>query len=242
MDSFNIYKGYGKVDHLEGAQQPASHRYARRRAVIIAVSSLLLLTLILVSLIVVLSHKSGDADSDSDSDEYVDPIRYVCKVTQHQDTCFDAISTINSHPKPDPVAILSILLRSTMNDLRNHLALPKSLMSKVKDHRTVGALEDCGSLLNDAFGSLNKSATKLSAAPEGLTETEMSDLRTWISAAMTDQETCVDGLEEMESSVVEEMRKAVQGAKMGMSNSLAILANMDQLKRDMLKMCNQPKH
>ncbi|KAL8141933.1 hypothetical protein V2J09_014965 [Rumex salicifolius] len=239
MDSFSIYKGYGKVDHIDGEQQPFSHRYGRRRAVIIAASSLLLLTLILVCLIGVLHHESGD----SDDDEFVDPIRYACKFTPHQDACFGAISSINSHPKPDPVSLLSILLRSTMNELGNELALPKRLMSKVKDHRTVVALEDCGSLLNDAVGSLNQSAIKLSEAEEYLTETAMGDLRTWISAAMTDQETCLDGLEEMEASVVEEMRKGVQGAKVGMSNSLAILANMDDLKKDMIKMCHQqPRH
>lgn len=42
-------------------------------------------------------------------------------------------------------------------------------------------------------------------------------------------QTCVDGLEEMGSTAVDEVKMRVQRSKEYMSNSLAILSNMDSI-------------
>ncbi|KAK3195848.1 hypothetical protein Dsin_027158 [Dipteronia sinensis] len=39
-----------------------------------------------------------------------------------------------------------------------------------------------------------------------LTESKVNDIQTWISAAMINQETCLDGLEEMGSTAVDEVK------------------------------------
>lgn len=62
-----------------------------------------------------------------------------------------------------------------------------------------------------------------------MTESKIEDMRTWLSSAITDQETCLDGLEEMNSSVVEEVKNTMQPSKEFTSNSLAILANIKVL-------------
>ena len=59
-----------------------------------------------------------------------------------------------------------------------------------------------------------------------LTEENVGDLKTWIRGAMTNLETCVDGLEEMGSTVLDEVKAKVQKSKEYLSNSLAILANI----------------
>lgn len=62
-----------------------------------------------------------------------------------------------------------------------------------------------------------------------LTEMRISDLQTWISAAMTDQDTCLDGLAEMGSTAVGDFKLKVQKSQEYMSNSLAILNNIESL-------------
>lgn len=62
------------------------------------------------------------------------------------------------------------------------------------------------------------------------TRTKIRELNAWISAAMTDQETCVDGLEEMGSTVCDEVRKKVQLSKQCMSDSLAILGKIQPVE------------
>lgn len=62
-----------------------------------------------------------------------------------------------------------------------------------------------------------------------MTESKVNDMKTWISAAMTDQETCLDGLEEMQSAFKDEMKTAMEKSRELMSNSLAIIANMEMI-------------
>lgn len=108
--------------------------------------------------------------------------------------------------------------------------LPKDLISKSNEANTVSALSDCEKLFDDAVSQLNNSVASVADGSEKvLTEATIADVNTWISAAMTDQDTCLDGLEEMQSSVLSEVKSKVQMSKECMSNSLAILANMRSL-------------
>lgn len=94
-----------------------------------------------------------------------------------------------------------------------------------------GALGDCKALLEDALSRINDSASAMEAAPgeKVLTKVKISNIKTWISAAITDQETCLDGLEEMGSAVLDEVRAKLQISKELMSSSLAIVAHMKDL-------------
>lgn len=81
------------------------------------------------------------------------------------------------------------------------------------------------------MSGLSDSVSAMEVGAEGkvLTAEKVNDLQTWISAAMTDQETCADGLEEMGETVVDEVKRRMQKSKELMSNSLAILAKMETL-------------
>ncbi|KAL6983434.1 hypothetical protein U1Q18_016819 [Sarracenia purpurea var. burkii] len=118
-----------------------------------------------------------------------------------------------------------------MDELLNLSSMPKTLISKSNDPRTESALKDCVDLWGDALSQIGKSATTMVVGPREkmLTEEKIGDLKTWISAATTDQETCLDGLVEMGSTIVDEARAKVQRSKEYMSNSLAILSNIQTL-------------
>jgi pectinesterase inhibitor-like protein len=58
---------------------------------------------------------------------------------------------------------------------------------------------------------------------------KVNDIRTWISAAMTDQDTCIDGLEEMGSKFLDEIKAKIERSKEFLSISLAIIAKMQAL-------------
>ncbi|KAK6147537.1 hypothetical protein DH2020_018449 [Rehmannia glutinosa] len=56
----------------------------------------------------------------------------------------------------------------------------------------------------------------------------VSDVRTWLSTVITDQQTCLDGLTEFENislSIQEEINTSMQNATIFTSNSLAIISN-----------------
>ncbi|KAE8730732.1 hypothetical protein F3Y22_tig00002889pilonHSYRG00019 [Hibiscus syriacus] len=88
------------------------------------------------------------------------------------------------------------------------------------------SLSECPSPISRISLLCSMSAMK---AQPGLTKGKMSDIQTWISAAMTDQDTCNDGLEEMGWTAGDEVKSRARSFKESVSNSLAIAANMQNL-------------
>lgn len=70
---------------------------------------------------------------------------------------------------------------------------------------------------------------RVSPGEKALTEMKISDIQTWVSAAMTDQDTCIDGLEETGSPAVDELKTRMHKSQEYMSNTLAILNHIQSL-------------
>lgn len=235
MDSINFFKGYGKVNNPAGNQQPAPNR---RRRVLLAASLAVFLTVIVGAMIGALIHES--ATEPTEQEEQQNPasdsgesLKTVCSVTQYLDSCISSISALNDPPKSDPVHFFNLSLQASQRELAGLSSLPKALISKSNDPRAESALSDCVKMFDDSLSQVNRSAELMKVAVRPgeklLTEMRISDMQTWISAAMTDQETCLDGLDEMGSTAVDEVRARVHKSSEYMSNSLAILNNLKSL-------------
>lgn len=230
MDPINVFKGYGKVENLEDQSQPRNTNatIARTRKPLIttvAIFSILLLTLTIGLLLGALIHEveTEPPESPSLSSNSADSLKAVCNVTRYPESCFSSISNLTS-PKPtDPEAIFKLSLRVSIAELTKF----KTTVSNSNE----AALRDCQTQIEDALGRLGDSVAAMEVGPgeKVLTEAKISDLQTWISAAMTDQETCLDGLEEMKSTAVDEVRTKMQRSREYTSNCLAILANIHTL-------------
>ncbi|KAI3672424.1 hypothetical protein L6452_38512 [Arctium lappa] len=240
-ESINFVNGYGKVNPSDDettslpAQSPPSNR---RKSIAVIVSLLFFVAIVAATIGATVVHhrRSKPSESQSSSVKTTDSIKAVCAVTPHPESCFTEISSIDSDNNAvDPEIIFNLTLRLAVNELSNISSLPKTLISRSNDLRTGSALRDCATLFDDALSQLRQSVESMRVGtPAGeekvvLTEGKLGDLKTWISAAMTDQETCVDGLEEMGSTAVDEVKMRVQRSNEYMSNSLAILANIETL-------------
>ncbi|XP_073144435.1 pectinesterase 3 [Henckelia pumila] len=234
MESINFIKGYGKVIPPEEKEDPNSpqKRISHRRRRIIAISSAIFLTIAIVSLVAALVvHESTTESRESeDSTPLVSnsqaALKTVCSVTLHPDSCFSSISPLNTPPIDNtPLHFFNLSLQATIREVSNLSSLPQDF---IKDSP---ALKDCADLFSDAASQLENSAALLRVGPgeNPLTEMKISDIQTWVSAAMTDQETCIDGLEETGSTAVNDFKTRVQKSQEYMSNTLAILNHIQTL-------------
>ncbi|KAK9072405.1 hypothetical protein SSX86_008839 [Deinandra increscens subsp. villosa] len=203
------------------AQSPPSKRGTTVSAIII----LGLLAIIIGAIIGVMAvHPPEEKPSFVRAAE---SIKAVCAVTNDPESCFAEISSVDSRPSDhviDPEMIFDLTLKLAAHELANISSFPETLILDSTDLGSGSALRECASLFEDAVSQLSRAVESMG---EGwLTEGKVADLETWISAAMTDQESCVEGLEEMGSTAVDEVRLRMQRSSVGMSNSLAILANM----------------
>ncbi|MED6110400.1 hypothetical protein PIB30_042500 [Stylosanthes scabra] len=213
-------KGYGKVEEENESNQiqdQHKHYSYYSKSLIATLSTLAFLFLTLLFVVALVHHKPPESPTES--------IRVACNVTRYPNSCFTSLTSFLSNTTTtttttksmDPQGILSLSLRVSIHELSN-LASSSSLSV------------DCKELVDDAISRLNDSLSKVvKASAKGLTEVEMADARTWVSAALTDQQTCLDGLEEMGSSNATDVKTKIDRCGEYTSNALAILANIKVL-------------
>ncbi|KAL0341786.1 UNVERIFIED_CONTAM: Alanine aminotransferase 2, mitochondrial [Sesamum calycinum] len=225
MDTINSFKGYGKVDDLE---QAAFRSRIRKRIIILAISSLLLIALIIgvvAGTVVHNNNKSDSADVPSTQTSPPAALKSICSVTQYPDSCYSSLGSSNSS---DPEKIFQFSLSVVMGALEKVSTFPDEFMNKTDDPFVKEALSVCGTVLNDAVDSLNDSisAMNVGGGEKLLSVPRISDLQTWLSTVVTDQETCFDALEEVNATFVEEIKLLMKNSTEFASNSLAIVSKL----------------
>lgn len=234
MDSIKSFKGYGKVDEVE---QQAFKRKTRRRFIILTISILVLLIVIVGAVAGILIHKRSKSSPNTVPPTELTPsasLKAVCSVTQYPPSCFSSISSIASSNTTDPEVLFKLSLKVAIDELSRLSQYPSKLKAETNNTQLKSALVVCGSVFEDALDRLNDSATSLEVGKGEslLSESKIDDLKTWLSSAMTDQETCLDALEELNATkdfnatVMEEMRNAMKNSSEYASNSLAIVTKI----------------
>ncbi|KAL6996187.1 Pectinesterase 3 [Sarracenia purpurea var. burkii] len=231
MDTIKSFKGYGKVDELE---QRAFRRNTRKRLLILIVSAIVLVAVIIAAVAGTVIHNRNTAASDEVPSTPTSPaasIKAVCSVTHYPDSCVSSIQKLeSSNSTTDPEQIFKISLQVVLSELSSISSFPKSLMLKINDDRVKAALSVCQTVIDDAIDRMNDSISAMDAGKQGekiLSVKKIGDLTTWLSATITDQETCYDALEEVNSTaVLNNVRGIMKNSTEFASNSLAIVAKL----------------
>ncbi|XP_027124920.2 pectinesterase 3-like [Coffea arabica] len=229
MDTIKSFKGYGKVDPVE---EQAFRRKTRRRTVILLVSLLLLVALIVGVVVATVTHKKKNSKGNA-NDAPTSPsqsLRAICSVTVHPDSCYTSISSLEaSNSTTDPEKLFQLSLQVVHASLQKLSTLPQHWISDARDLPLKKALGVCQAVIDDAVDATDESLSSLNVS-EGdrlLTVDRVNDLKTWLSASLTDLETCLDSLEEVNATVLaEQVRTSSRNSTEFASNSLAIVSKL----------------
>ncbi|XP_051114488.1 pectinesterase 1-like [Andrographis paniculata] len=217
MDSVNSFKGYGKVDELEEA---AFRRKTRRRFIILSISLVVLIVLIIGVVAGTLARRNRSGEVPASPTSSSAAIKSLCSVTEYPESCFASLKASNS-TNPDEIFRLSLTV--VMDSLEKLSSFPDELAKRTEEPRVKAALKVCGTVLNDAVSVLNDS---ISSVSEDGGKVAVDDLKTWLSAVVTDQETCIDALEEVNSTFTGEVKHLMKNSTEFASNSLAIVSKV----------------
>lgn len=196
-----------------------------------------LITFTLLSLLLLLLALSPNQSLASSSSNYTDDTnassvprysRYVkdaCNVTRYQQLCLRTLWPFTIVAKNNSSKWARAGVAVTITDTKRILRL----LLKARNSSAVGkreriALSDCRELFVDSLDNLYKSLSVLRNLDADEFQQQMSDLATWLSAALTDEDTCLDGFEEtMSKSLTVRMikRKATRSMHL-CSNALAL--------------------
>ncbi|KAF7813966.1 Pectinesterase 3 [Senna tora] len=242
MESINSFKGYGKVDELE---QEAFRKKTRKRLIILIISSVILVALIIGAVAGTVIHNRNNSSSSSSSGDSAPhteltpaaSLKAVCDATRYPDSCRTSIASHLSYSNTttDPESLFKLSLLVAIDEVSKLATTYRSeLRANAKDPREQRAIDVCGIVLDDAVDSLNESISSLEAAGGGkktiLSPAEISDLKTWLSATISNQETCLDAVEELNSTnskaILRDLRIAMRNSTEFTSNSLAIVTKI----------------
>ncbi|KAJ9547725.1 hypothetical protein OSB04_020268 [Centaurea solstitialis] len=152
-----------------------------------------------------------------------------CDGSLYHDLCVSTLTRIVPNLASTTLPeIISATVSATITDVRSTDFNVTAIRRKLP-HLTeyeIRALEDCHTLFLETVSELRSAVADLSKSATA----KYDDLRTMLSAAMTNQATCIEAFEGTKSEVkiARHFRKALRGISRQVSNSLALLKNVNR--------------
>nr|XP_043613856.1 pectinesterase inhibitor 7 [Erigeron canadensis] len=162
------------------------------------------------------------------SDE-TDYIRTSCETTRYPEICFSTLSNYSYtiHHDPCRLAMMAIhVALSKATHMANYVTNMSNQSLSINTTESL-AIQDCSSVFEDAVYEIKKSRKEmkhLGWSGESI-KFQLSNVQTWMSAALTNEDTCMDGFEdvadesEMKKDVCDHVVKVMQVT----SNALALV-------------------
>ncbi|MQL80210.1 hypothetical protein Taro_012652 [Colocasia esculenta] len=215
-----------------------SRNSKKKKYFLLLTSSFLLLALV-ASVVALVSHaranRHGGAAADTTPAHGV--LRAACSSTLYPDLCYSSIAdnpslltTVNSQKD---------VIHGSINISRDAVQHSYFRVQKLRAARAAGlperereALHDCLEMFDDTLDELRKAEADLSGYNPGAGSKTLArhaaDLETLLSAAMTNQESCLDGFSHdgADRRIRKGLKGAVEHVSHMCSNALAMVINM----------------
>ncbi|KAJ0098892.1 hypothetical protein Patl1_19924 [Pistacia atlantica] len=156
-------------------------------------------------------------------------IKTSCKSTTYPALCVQSLSTYATSIQQSPRQLALTALSVSLS--RAHST--KSFVTKLKKfknlkHREIGAIADCVEEMSDSVDRLSKSVQELKHMGQAKGQDflmHMSNVETWVSAALTDENTCVDGFagKALNGKIKDSIKGQVVNVAQVTSNALALI-------------------
>ncbi|KAD4889437.1 hypothetical protein E3N88_21510 [Mikania micrantha] len=195
--------------------------FSSKRAKLLA---LIVLVSALIGIVVVAVKSSRDSHSPAEG-----LVKTSCSSTTYPELCY---SSIINHPDVTKKVktqkdVIELAVNITQAAVRkNYFQIKKLSTRKGLTPREIGALHDCLQMVSETLEELEEVARGLEEyhSYESLRQ-HANDLKTLMSSAITDQETCLDGFSQ-DKRLRKELEKGQVKVEKMCSNALAMICNM----------------
>lgn len=198
-----------------------------RNAAIVGISGLILVAMVVIAVTIgVPYHLNTNHRQDKDSAQLktsTKAIKEICQPTDYKENCIKSLSSVAGNRTSDPNELIKLAFKVTIDRVKKASKESEVLNKATKDPRTSKALQNCKELMSYAIEDLSSSLKRFENFDLSEINELVDDLKIWLSASMTYQETCLDGFEGAEWGTAKKMKKALQGASELTRNALAII-------------------
>jgi pectinesterase inhibitor-like protein len=153
-------------------------------------------------------------------------IKSSCSSTTYPRLCYTSLVKHADFIQTNHVLLTGTALNVTLASAKSTSAMMTTLAKRqgLKPSEAA-AMKDCVEVLSDSVDELRRSIDEMSRLNTSNFELTMSDVQTWVSAALTDQSTCTDGFQEVNADG--EIKTIVRGRIVQVaqltSNALALI-------------------
>ncbi|XP_041998667.1 probable pectinesterase/pectinesterase inhibitor 34 [Salvia splendens] len=150
-------------------------------------------------------------------------ISYACGRTRYPTLCVNSLLDFPGAASASGKDLVHISVNMTLRKFGRALYSVAEISNLKMDPRVRSAYDDCLELLDDSVDLLARSLTTVApAGSSGGGSTQ--DVLTWLSASLTNQDTCTDGFSELSGYVKNQMTDRLKDLSELVSNCLAIYA------------------
>ncbi|XP_058181682.1 21 kDa protein-like [Rhododendron vialii] len=129
-------------------------------------------------------------------------IKTSCSSTTYPKLCYTTLATHASVIQTSPLLLTHTALSVTLNNTQSTYAMAtKLLQSRNLSPGEVAAMHDCVEVLGDSVDQLRNSLGEMSRLQGSNFDLTMNDIQTWVSAAMTNEDTCTQGFSESKAII-----------------------------------------
>ncbi|XP_041011457.1 pectinesterase inhibitor 4-like [Juglans microcarpa x Juglans regia] len=190
----------------------------------------------LLSLLFMIStlHTALAASSTSPSNNihtYENYIKTACNSTTYPALCYKSLSPYAFKIKENPHHLCKTALSTTLKAARNASSTVKMLSRKIAGLARLEAavIKDCIVNMENSLDELKQSLNAMKHLNDSNKEVQLENIKTWVSAALIDEHTCMDGFEEggwVSAPVKNKIRNSLVKIAWLTSNALCLINNL----------------
>ncbi|MCL7022062.1 hypothetical protein MKW94_012758 [Papaver nudicaule] len=184
------------------------------------------LLLVLTFMFIAFSVSQSD-ESSEEGDEYV---RSACSVTRYQDICIRSLEAYSNSAKHDSrkwaqaAVTVTLAEAKNMTHYLNKLKHKKSIRKKGRRQRI--DLSECIDCFEETVENVKNSLHELRKLNGKTFDVQMGNVETWMSSALTYEDTCIDGFENRKGKQVKLLRSRIMKLSYITSNALALVSKL----------------
>ena len=192
------------------------------KGAIIGASTVLVVAVVAAVCVVSFKNNSGGKEDDGHLTTSVKSVKAFCEPRDYKETCEAELTKMGGNAT-SPTDMAKAIFEVTSEKIRKAVSESATLEELKNDQRTSGALENCKELLEYAIEDLRTTFDKLGGFEMTDFNKAVDDLRTWLSAALTYQETCLDGFMNTTTDAAAKMRGALNASQELTEDILAVV-------------------
>ncbi|KDP40627.1 hypothetical protein JCGZ_24626 [Jatropha curcas] len=215
-------------ENLTGMQETSKRSISmKRKKLFLSLFASLLIVATIIAIVTGVNSNKKDNTSQSHA-----ILKSSCSSTRFPELCFSAVASVpgataNLASQKDVIE-LSINLTTTAVQ-HNFFTVEKLIATRKLTKREKTALHDCLETIDETLDELHKAAEDLEEYPNKKSLSQHADdLKTLLSSAITNQETCLDGFshDEADKRIREALLDGQVHVEKMCSNALAMIKNM----------------